>query len=315
MALSDYLSAIRTLILDSPDGDDPAAAASAAERRAALAARFPALTDDEVRDLAAIPPARIGVYTDLVFAGERGTLQWIFPVTFAVIDRLRREAGDDRPARQAEFALVRALHAHRPWTSPSQRRLASDFQSFILEEQQNWCAAWPGLPDLVDYERSELEAFYAEDVEHEPVTEDGIAALDALSVEAVLALPVFRPAYAAVRAFSHDVLSLVAHFRENDALPATLPGTAAVYAACGRSDATHMTAWVRLAPAMFAAFAALPAGGGPCAINDLAGPFVEARSSEGKADERALFREFFTALLQCLRSGVLLRPTTPGPST
>ena len=270
MALADFLSAIRALILD-----DGVIGATAADRRAALAARFPRLSDDQLDDLADISPARLQVYTDLIFAGERSTLEWVYPVSLAVIGQLRADAGDGRPPRLANFELVRALHRFRPWKSSSQRQLAADFEDFIRAERTEWTEAWPGIGELIDLERTELDIFYAEDVPHKRFTAQVCEMLTAFSVEALLARSILVPPYAAIRSYEYDVPEFAQRFRKSSALRTPLPGSSPSLAACGRNETSLMPDWVRLDEPAHRALDRLPRST-PIEINGFATAYLEA---------------------------------------
>ena len=118
------------------------------QRRARLAEQFPRLSASEVDDLAEVPPDRLAVYTDLVFAGERAALRWAFPISFAVIAALTPTSptcgGDD-------WELMRDLHRFRPWRSASSRELAQLFQAYLIEKRAGLIERWSGLAELVDY--------------------------------------------------------------------------------------------------------------------------------------------------------------------
>jgi hypothetical protein len=303
MALSDFLSAIRELILDDGLGDS-----SAEERRASLEARFTRLSAEQLDDLTSIPPKRLLTYTDLIFAGERSTLEWVYPVSFEVIHRIRVAAGgDDRPPRLADFEMVRDLHRFRPWRSSSQRRLAADFAEFIRAERADWLGAWGGLEELVEFERSELDVFYAEDVAHERYTPQVAESLVALSVEALMMRRIVLPAYVVVRRFRYDIVNMVHRYRQegtiSDALPS--PALSPHLAACGRDPESLLTGWLELRAREFESLLRLPRDRG-MEINDFATAYLESRADDEGLDEQAAFAEFFQVLMRLLRSGVLL---------
>lgn len=302
MALSDFLSAIRELILD-----DGLADLSAEERRSSLEVRFTRLSAEQLDDLASIPPGRLQTYTDLIFAGERSTLEWVFPVSFEVIHRIRAAGGDDLPPRLADFEMVRDLHRFRPWTSSSQRRLAADFVDFIRAERADWLGVWGGLEELVEFERSELDVFYAEDVACERFTPQVAESLVALSVEELMMRRIVLPAYVVVRSFHYDIANMVHRYRKDGTIPDPLPAPAATLsrAACGREPESLMTRWVDLAAVEFESLLRLPRDRG-IEINDFAAAYLELRAGDKALDEQSAFAEFFEALLRLLESGVLL---------
>jgi len=302
MALSDFLSAIRELILD-----DGLADSSMEQRRDSLEARFSRLSAEQLDDLASIPPKRLATYTDLIFAGERSTLEWVYPVTFEVIHLIRAAGGDDRPPRLADFEMVRDLHRFRPWRSSSQRRLAADFAEFVRAERADWLGAWGGLEELVEFERAELDVFYAEDVAHERYTPQVAESLVALSVEALMMRRIVLPAHVVVRRFRYDIANMVHRYRQegtiSDALPS--PEASPRLAACGRDPESLLTGWLELQAREFESLLRLPRDRG-IEINDFATEYLESRAGDEALDEQAAFAEFFELLMRLLGSGVLL---------
>ena len=122
MSLSDVLSATKDLIYSHielpPDMED---------RLALYRNRYPALTTEEVEDLAKMEPARIRIYTGTVYAGERNTLRMHFPMTFNLI---RRAAGGQFDS----MAMTHAMHEEFPWTGYATQDLAEKFVCFVEKE-------------------------------------------------------------------------------------------------------------------------------------------------------------------------------------
>ena len=303
MALADVLSAVRELVLDAGPP-----AGSVAQREAVLVRRFANLSAREIADLAAVPPERFGVYTDLVFAGQRSMLRWVYPLSLAAIAKLEQQAGDSRAAGEIEFALARELHRRRPWQSASSRELAASFQSYVAEYRADLVGRWPGLADLIDYERSGLEVFYALDFAGEPLAAGDMATL---SVGELLAQVVARPPYVQLREYRIDVLTFAARLEMEPHAPDEWPPADACLAVCGRSATSLMPVWLRLAPAEFAVLQGLPAGV-PTPLNDLAAAYLAVHDAQHFAREQAAFAAFFGALARWLSAGALLRPAKPG---
>jgi hypothetical protein len=295
--LARMLSAMRELILDGP-----LPSGELALRRETLAGRFPDLDRTEIDDLAAIPPDRIRVYTRLIFNGERATLRWAFPMSLAAIHRLLAITED---AGAADFELVRDLHRHRPWHSTSHRELAANFQDYTAHDRADLRARWSGLLDLVDYERTEVDIFYAADVPHAACEVERLAAL---TVGELMAVPVVRPPYSALRSFGFDVPALAARWRRDQTLPDPLPPPVQTLAAAGRSPSALEPAWVCLSPAMHAALQRIESGG-TARVNEVATAFLDAPPVGRSTDEAQVFARFFDELRRCFSGGVLLRAT------
>lgn len=311
MALPAYLSALREMILDS----DPVEAADL--QRDALAQRFPHLNQSELSDFAEMDPARLRVYTDLIFAGERSTLEYVYPASLAVIHRLRRTAGDEQSPRLADFEMVRELHHWRPWRSSSQRELAANFEAFIHARRQEWLLAWAGLADLLDFERTELEVFYAADPPFERVTAAKLNELSNLTVEALLMLRVAVPSYVALRTYAFDIPAFITNWRRtrelSDPLPLAEASTdrirPAVRFVCGRDTETLLPSWHRLGGEHNPLLTEITRDA-PLIVDDLARHFLAARPSDDRHCEETLFAEFFELLAEWFRSGILMLATT-----
>jgi len=298
MPLAPFLSAVRELILDDgpPEGD-------AAVRLAALSARFGGLTERELDDLAAITPKRFAFYRRLIFSGERGLLQWAFPITLAVIDRIRASLGDDRSQRDAQMALVVDLHRYRAWESHSTRRLATNFKDFVRDKRGEWTAHWPGLIDLIEFERIEQEVFYAEDSPHAPIDADR---LTKLSVDELMAMKVARPADAIIAEFDVDLIGMARAWHRDKKLPDQLPQPEPTRAVCYRDPDSLMPRWLTLTDAGWAGLSA--AKQGECVtVGAIASAYV-AEPAVQELCEHEQFQRFFASLsrwatLRMLRAG------------
>jgi hypothetical protein len=297
MALADYLSAMRELILD----EGLPATGAGVVRRTALATRFPRLAPSEIDSLAALPAERLQIYTNLVFAGRRGVLEWAFPVTLAAIHAMGLAAGDARAPREVYFELARDLHRRIPWSSASTRELAANFLRYLREFRADLSDGWPGLTELADCERVDLDVFYAPDEAHRPI---GIGELAAMSVGQLLELEVFRPAYAVVRDYAFDVLALRDYWGEHRSLPGGLPDRSACRCACGRADATLLPTWRRLSEAGWHGLSCV--GTGATSLGDVAEAYVAGRTEAGGRSERESFAEFFTECAGWLSAGIIM---------
>lgn len=296
MPLAEVLTAVRQLLLDE---ERPGGAIE--QRRDQLRERFPALTDGEVDDLAAISPERIRVYTRLIFNGELSMLRWIFPISLAAVVWLSRAAGDERKRREIEFGLVRDLHCRRPWHSSSSRMLARNFESYVNECRSDLTDAWVGLPEIVAYERIDVHVFYALDF-GQPIMP---GELDSLSVEALMATQVVMPPYATLRRFGIDAITLAEHWRTNNRLPESFPSAEPTTAICAREPASLMPMWLRLVEPAEAALRTLEPGQ-TAAIEQLAAAYLAA--ARGFESEQAAFADFYGQLSGWIQCGALVRP-------
>lgn len=311
MALPAYLSALREIILDSDHVE------AADLQQDALARRFPHLNQSELSDLAEMDPARLRVYTDLIFAGERSTLEYVYPASLAVIHRLRRTAGDEQSPRLADFELVREIHRWRPWRSSSQRELAANLEAFIHARRQEWLLAWAGLADLLDFERTELEVFYAADPPFERVTAAKLNELSNLTVEALLMLRVVVPSYVAFRSYVFNAPAFIARWRKTRELPDPLPiaqsasnqDSPTLRFVCGRDTETLLPCWHRQDAEPGFVFTEIVRDE-LLLVDDLARRYLAALPADYHRSEELLFAEFFERLAKWFRSGILMLAAT-----
>lgn len=294
------LSAMRELILDGP-----LPAGDISLRRASLARRFPDLDRAEIDDLAAIPPERIHVYTRLIFNGERATLRWAFPMSLAAIRRMLGVADDAAAVNAADFELVRDVHRRRPWHSASHRALAANFQTYVLRHRPDLTTQWGGLVDLVDYERTDVDIFYANDVPH---VQCDVERLAAMTVGDLMDVLVIRPSYAALRKFNVDVPALAARWRREQTLPIPLPPPQPTLVAAGRDPQTLQPSWISLTPPAHAALQQVPAGM-TVRLNAAASAYLDTLPADTRRDEQRAFQQFFEQLCRWFSAGVLLRAT------
>lgn len=337
MALPQFLTAMRQLIVDETE-----LPSDAAERRRWMRAQFADLSASEVDRLLAMPPERVEVYRHTIFSGMRGQAEAYLPLATAMIERARRsiappklgaadkgapdnECGDrvDEPDPLELFELMRDMHRRMPWRSHSSRELARNFQAYMQRDHQPLLEAWPMITDLLEYEATGLEVYFAADVDEalwQPLTREDFDALLALEVGELLETPVLCPAFVQVRNFAHDVAGMNSHWLEHESLPeddSALFAEASPSAsdggftlACGRHFLSLAAIWAELDDATEATLARLPRDK-PFTLNDLANVYLEEHAGAGEdpggADEAALFQAFFRFVVRWLECGVLLR--------
>lgn len=311
MPLPGVLSAIRELIIhdvELPRDRDA--------RRVELAQRFDDLSDAELDDLADLPPERIHVYTNLVFAGERQMLRWLFATSLPIIAQIirgqRAESGDAEPPDDSEilFDLVKEMNAKKRWGSASIRELGKVFADFVREDRPDLVAAWAGLPELIELERIEAAVYYALDADADALDPSALAAG---SVDELLAAPVLLPDYVEPRKCKVDVLAAHEHRQETGETIDPLPTGGPSFVACGRDPDSLMPVWVELSQAEFDALNVLKKskrGDTPARvrIDDLASAYLSAREPNPGDTEESVFLEFFECLTTWCVSGVLLAP-------
>ncbi len=296
MTLNHLLSAVRELLLD-----EETKAEAIDNRRAEIAKRFPQLEKTEVDDLATIAPERMRVYTELIYNGEVSMLRWVYPVTFAVLSRLMKIEDDANARRTFFFDLIRKLHRFRAWGSDSSRLLAANFQDFFIETKPDLQKSWPGLLDIIDYEKTSVDVFYALDVPHRAMA---VTQLSTLSVGELLDLPVFVPACVAMRKFQHDVMQLGAQWRDEDKLPDHLPSRSENLAVCGRDVQSLMPKWLTMDGAAYDTICHVSSAG-YMTLNGVAAIYLQKQSWPDEQTEEIQFRRFFQELVTWFSAGVI----------
>jgi hypothetical protein len=226
-------------------------------------------------------------------------------MSLAAIRRLLGVADDAGAALATEFELVRDVHRRRPWHSASHRELAANFQTYVARDRPDLTTRWGGLVDLVDYERTDVDIFYAADVPHAPTNLDQLAAL---TVGELMDLRVVRPPYAALRSFGFEVPALAVRWRRDQTLPDPLPSPQPTLAAAGRHPRTLQPSWIALTPPAHAALQQIPAGR-TVRVNEAASAYLDRLPADTARDEQREFEQFFEQLCRWFSAGVLLRAT------
>ncbi len=227
MPLANFLSAVRELILDTDTFAD-----NLDDRVADYTTRFPALSPEEIQDLAKITPDRLKIYTSTIFHGEKSTLLNHFACSFACLAKYWEEA---YRRKFSEVGLVRALHRRYPWETNQTITLANNYVRYVAEaltEIQNVC---PWIVDLTNLELlSLITKREHSDVEaRDSLQEDELLQL---TVEEILSLKAQIPEYVHFEQFSYDVIEVIRSFHQKSSID-TVPTTKnPVSAICGRNQ-------------------------------------------------------------------------------
>ncbi len=300
MPLAGVLSAVRELLLDDLDLPDGIGAEVVAARTNLYRSKFTTLTAEEVEDLAKIPPERLRVYTQTVFAGERNNLKNHFPMTFAL---LQRALGEDFDS----FQMMRDLHAARPWKSYRTADLCLNFCQYLVEDRLDIKAQLPELPSVSELERLSLKISRGPNPEAVSGALIDIAKIAELSVADLMEFSCVKAPCSQFLTVQHDVLSLREYFYEHDReLPDSPTMVSELYLAGARSR------WggVRWCSVNFAIYESLAAfeRGERFTVSTLAEVFLkEKRADEqSESDDSQLFLEFFKEFQTLVQSGVLL---------
>jgi len=294
MSLALTLSALRELIMDVREYPQ-----SEVERFAWLSSRHPALSIEERQDLARIPPERLRLYTESIFASERSLLRRKFPLSFALLKQLSTAEGVPLDF----YELARDLHSFRPWASSSVPELARNFADFIRSKYSRYIEQEPLLGDALTLEltcmvvvRSPNGAFSA----HQSADLSGVSEL---KLETVLSAQCYIPEFAKLEQFGSDVISLFEdHRREETIAPPPTYRYKMVYGVCSR-DRSYRLHWCSVAPAMFGALSKMPRGEF-FILAELAQEFLG--GTPNPHDEIAVAAQFLKGVLELHSKGALL---------
>lgn len=326
MSLSDVLSATKDLIyshIELPPHVE--------ERIALYRGRYPALTVEEIEDLAKMEPARIRIYTGTVYAGERNTVRMHFPLTFNLI---RRAAG----GRFDSMAMIHVMHEEYPWTEYTTRDLAEKFARFVTKElaAENPSAARAGSPDAgsviakiippgaswtpepflagaVELELHELISARAEDSSGSALDP---ASLASLTVGELLELELIIPPATSVFRTAGDILQLRREFIRDEEGFTVPPYDGVRRSLLGGRDNENYLRWVQVPDAVAELFTELMIAADPrvgrseplLTVQTLAEAVVAAVAESGEErTEEQLFGELLSLLSQLLERGILLK--------
>lgn len=249
MSLAQTLSALREMILDIRE-----LPSDIGNRRAFLRGRFPLLTEAECEDLAQIPPGRLALYTESIFASERSLLRAKFPISFALIKRAAKNCGEVVDL----YELVRSLHDWRPWRSRGVPDLATNFAAFIVSEYPAWVIAEPLLEDALRLECVGMEVARAPNDQLFAPGNMQIASALTISLETLLRHEVFIPQFASFSVFKSNIIDLFYAVRAQRELPADFQfAGGAWFMVCGR-DARYVVQWAGISAELFEVLGKLP---------------------------------------------------------
>ncbi|NDC37336.1 MAG: hypothetical protein EBZ48_04715 [Proteobacteria bacterium] len=296
MTLAHTLSALREMILDVREYPD-----SIVERKEFLKSRYPGLSELESEDLARIPPERLALYTESIFASERGLLRAKFPISFALIKRAASACGESIDF----YDLARSLHDWRPWRSSRVPDLARNFADFIASQHAKWLESEPLLEDALQLELCGMEVARAPNDTLVAKNSARLSGSLELSLDALISMQGFIPAFVAHRSFSCDVTMLFDTFRELRELPVSIESSGVtVFAICSR-DADYVVHWSRVSPELSQAFGVIPRS--VCfPLHELAEGYVQRLSSD--YDEAAAAQALLCGLIELNTKGALLLP-------
>ncbi|MCO6431487.1 MAG: hypothetical protein J5J00_11555 [Deltaproteobacteria bacterium] len=231
MSLSSVLSAMRQIILDAP-----ALSADQSERLAAFKNLFPELTSEEAEDLSKVPPAKFGIYTTSIFAGERNLLQNNFPMTVALLkEAWKRCFGEELSL----FKFAKEMHRVKPWTSTASTLLGRNFVEYLRDYLPQVLQDSPFLAELAELELFIRKVRKQRNGAFEACNGLAPENLAEMTVEMVMELEFIVPKCALFKQLGYDLISIRHEFmKDGSALPDHVPATPTA-AAVGRNREGH----------------------------------------------------------------------------
>ncbi len=295
MALADILSAMREIILDGlPIPADEMA------RREYYASKFLALSSTEIEDLAKNSPDKFEIYSSSIFVSQRNFIRRNLPRSMSV---LAREWPAIHGQQLDPLRMVRDMHRYYPWQSTNFVDVGRNFVEYLKTRQGAIVARAPFLVDLALLEILTREVRRVVGDTIEAKNSLPVAALETMTVDALLGKNILVPTHARLAEFSWDVIEAFWFWNSNEStLPEQIAETA-TYGAVSR-DAGHRAVWVKLSPALYRLLATSERSA-PIAVESLAEAFVDDFAAADRTEED-LFLEFLAKFAELVTAGVVI---------
>ncbi len=294
MALSDVLSAMRVLLLDSP-----ALPADDQQRKKWFESTFPRLSPEEIEDLSQISPERFELYRGTIFAGERTLLKNHFPVTFSLLSsRTKERNGKNFNALE----LVKDLHKKRPWKANTTAALASNFVDYLSSDRADLMELVPEISDISRLEIETLRISRSDAPEGEENHLTTISQIDRMSVEELLELQFRLGPTAQLEEFTYDVLTLRSSFYQHHREVPSTPTEKKKLWVVGARDRTLHVKWLSITDEVFELLSASKNALNP--LYKLAGAVASSLTDE--QSEKEQFQEFLRITFYLVQSGAIV---------
>lgn len=294
MALAGVLSAMREIILDIDD-----IPATERERLASYRARFPALSQAEVEDLAKIPGERFKTYTSSIFNGERTILQNRFRVSFAI---LRKHWEPVYREEFNAFRLVRDLHRRSPWKSHATVDLIDAFAADLIDQRPELLAVAPHLGEVATLERTVFHVHENPDDVVRPAASLSREEYSALTVPQVMELTFLIPSCARFLRLNYDAVKCVRSFYRDDHQLGEEVNRGPVFVAAAR-DVRQNVLWEYLTEPVYS-FLVGEGRAEPLPISNLAETYL-ASLGDGIAESEA-FLGFLRMAIDLAETGIII---------
>lgn len=299
MALSDVLTTVKELVLNPGQlmGD-------IGNREVYLKERFPTLSGDEVRDLAAIRPERLAIYSNSIFTAEASLLARYFPVTTFEIKRAISSVRQEKEVSLYEVAQL--INTVAPWRGIHSASLGESLIAFIKNYPfPNVTEVEPVL-EIASLELAILRIRKALNSELEPLNVDAIKEISALTVGDLLHTEFAVPDLVQGVEATWDIATFRSEVLADASAPKMYRLEAPEYLVASRAH-DYGVQWVSVAKPIYDKILARRGHGGE-PLEVLAQLFVET-CQEQYHSESEQFGEFLALILSLLNVGVLARVT------
>ncbi|MBN8548798.1 MAG: hypothetical protein J0M12_05750 [Deltaproteobacteria bacterium] len=293
MALAAMLSAMRTIILESPTLPE-----SEEARRLTYHVLFPDLSSPEVEDLAKIPPQRFHIYTRSIFSGEADLISHYHAMTCALIERAMQKR-----SKQA-FSMrdfVRTMHTTHPWKSSTTEGLLESFARYLQDKASEFGEFSRRILESAQFEHHLFVARRHPDNDHKPSASVDRNKLAKLTVGEVLELDWHIPATTSFQQFTFDIPAAYSYFHTHKGvLPPTIVQKH-MYVMFGR-DARHTVRWKEIPEELFTYFTKQSHGADR--LDGVAARFVE--SLPPGLSEQESFAQFINFGVDLIEAGLVV---------
>lgn len=294
MALHAVQSAMKTLIVGGIDLPD-----SATSREKVYRELFPELSSVEVQDLAAIPPQRLKIYTDSIFAAQSGILQRNFPCS---VEMVKRMWPADLYGSFSPYRLAQEVHRCAPWRGIHSDSLGESLLAFLASTSFAPALGNSGVLDMATFELASLRIRKSPSNGFVPQLREAFeAAVEKTSVADLLLCSLTASPILHVLSLSFDVIECRKALRESGEPPGY---QTRMHTLVGARPVDYGSAWHEVPALVGELFEKVVQGDGErkVPVAALAEAFLP--SLVGK-DEAATFREFMTHLSQLVEIGAL----------
>lgn len=295
MALAQFLSAVRVIILDLNE-----IPSEFSERQTQYSKLFPTLTKEEIEDLAKISPDRFKTYTSSIFHGETGILDNHFKLTLKLLKNSWREIFS---FKCSEYLLVKDLHKFRPWNSNKTYAFAKNFVDYLSYDVSAIKANFPQIIEAANLELLGLEVKRAPDFGLMP--HDSIQAQDLsdFSIERLLELRCQLPTYLRIAKLSYDLLPAWDAVRNADEkFPDQIEWRDCFVV--GARNRENLGQWLEIKKSIYDLFSNALQSKSEISLAQLAESFMT--ESNPNLSEAELFTQFMILMRDFLEYGVLI---------